>query len=179
MMYWIAILVTPLAIGLFMSARAHRANVLAARSDAIRCGYPADRPVDPESIAALGEMVTPIVLCAIAYLALKTCLAFYLLNNGALSIFDLAGTLLLMGTYGTWLKIKTSYRMPSLNMVGLNAEAATKSDLVGIKTKTSGQGRPPVRQRVGARVQMLPARPDATATALRGAQLTFAPESLR
>lgn len=186
MMYWVGVLATPAAIALFVSARLHRARVLAARADAIRHGYPAERPANPDSIAALGELVTPIVLCALAYLALKTRLAYYMLNNGALSIFDLTGTLLLLGAYGTWLKIKTGYRMPRSSIATLDADAATTSYLAGIEIQMSGATtsgatqsgptRPPVRQRVGARVQMPPARPNATAAAHRDAQPTFAPE---
>ncbi len=115
MKFWLGAVLTLGATFLFMKAAEHKNRVTLARDQALRRGQPADQPLDTNSIAALGEMITPIVLVALAYISLKTSIAFYVLNDGALSIFDLAGALLLFAAYGTWLRSKTMLRMPPLS----------------------------------------------------------------
>ncbi len=115
MKFWLGALLTLGALLLFVRAVQHRNRVALARNQALRRGHATEQPFDGHSIAALGEMITPIVLVALVYMSLKTSIAFYVLNNGALSIFDLAGALLLFAGYGTWLRSKTMFRMPPVS----------------------------------------------------------------
>lgn len=105
------------AVGAYLAvaAQARRSQVRAARAQAVRLGLPEERPVEANSVAALGEMVAPIVLVALGWFTLKLCFAFYILPpSDYFTIVDLAGTLVLVGGYASWLLAKTHYRMPDL-----------------------------------------------------------------
>jgi hypothetical protein len=115
MKYWIGSLLGAYGLYLLVAAQAHRTRIVEARSEAIRLNRVQPKPIDPHSVAALGEMVAPIVMIALAWLTLKLCFAYYWLNtNGTLSPLDLAGTIVLIVGYATWLHVKTKYRMPDL-----------------------------------------------------------------
>lgn len=115
MKYWIGSLLGAYGLYLLIAAQGHRSQILAARSEAIRLNRIQAKPIDPHSVAALGEMVAPMVMIALAWLTLKLCFAYYWLNtNGTLSPLDLAGTLVLLVGYATWLNAKTKYRMPDI-----------------------------------------------------------------
>jgi hypothetical protein len=113
MKYWVG-------TGLFISAavfasfaQARRKQVSGARQEADRRGLNVDEKLDPNSMAAFGEIMTPIVLFALAYVAIKTTFAYYMFDNGHyLSMFDLVGFYAVLIGYGFWLKTKCTYRMP-------------------------------------------------------------------
>lgn len=113
MKYWIGSLLGAYGLYLLVAAQAHRTRIVKARLEAIRLNRSQPKPIDPHSVAALGEMVAPMVMIALAWLTLKLCFAYYWLNtNGLLSPLDLAGTIVLIVGYATWLNAKTKYRMP-------------------------------------------------------------------
>ena len=112
MKYWIGSMLGAYGLYLMLAAQAHRTRIMASRAEEVRLNRVDDQPLDPHSIAAFGEMVTPIVLVALAWLSLKLCFAYYWLNtDGVLSPLDLAGTLVLIFGYASWLIAKTKYRM--------------------------------------------------------------------
>lgn len=113
MKYLIGTLVTPFAVGLIYNAWRHRSRFQAARADAIRKGRPAEHPIAPDSLAALGEILAPLTLMILAFIAIKLVVSYAVLESDAmLSPFDLGGTLFLILAYGVWLKTKTSMRIP-------------------------------------------------------------------
>ena len=115
MTYWIGAILGSCGIYLLMAARAHRARIRTARAEAMRLGRPVEMPIAADSVAALGEMATPLVIIALGWFTLKICVAFYILQPVAyFTLFDLAGTLVLVGGYASWLVAKSRYRMPDL-----------------------------------------------------------------
>jgi hypothetical protein len=113
MKYIIGAILFPLAIALVYDAWRHRNRFFSARAEAVRHGRPAEHPIAPDSIAALGEIVAPIAMMVLAFVAIKLTVAFFVLDTTEFfSSFDLAGTLTLILAYGIWLKTKTSMRMP-------------------------------------------------------------------
>lgn len=119
MSYWIGAVLGLIGLALLIGSRTHRVTVRAARAEAIRRGIPAERPIAADSIAALGEMIAPVILIALAWFTLKICVAFYMVDTSAyFNVFDLAGTLVLVAGYASWLLAKTHYRMPDLGAAG-------------------------------------------------------------
>lgn len=111
MAYWTGFACALLGAWLIGAGLAHRRRMQALRA---RLGDAAGPATDPRSLGVFGEIVRPIILCALAYLAVKTALAFYWLDAGRyLSLFDLAGFLFLLVAYGTWLTLKTKHPLPA------------------------------------------------------------------
>ncbi|MGQ0455679.1 MAG: hypothetical protein ACT4OU_01320 [Hyphomicrobium sp.] len=149
MKYWIGASLGVCGAYLFMVAQAHRARVRAARTEAVRDGRPAERPVAADSVAALGEMVAPVVLVALGWFTLKLCFAYYILQPVAyFTLFDLAGTLALVGGYASWLLAKTHYRMPpELNVSKVMEDDAVAPNVVlTVKPRTRTPQRKPAVQ---------------------------------
>lgn len=135
MAYWTGALLFAVGGWLILAGLAHRRRVLALRA-APGAG---DADADPRSLAVFGEIMRPIILFALAYLGVKTTLAFWWLDAGRyLSLFDLAGFLFLLAGYGAWMVMKTTYRVlqppaavdsapaPADNVVLLNGERARR-----------------------------------------------------
>lgn len=136
MKYWIGSMLGAYGLYLLIAAQAHRTRIMAARSEAIHFNRLQTRPIEPHSVAALGEMVAPMVMIALAWLTLKLCFAYYWLNTkDLLSLLDLAGTLILIAGYASWLSAKTKYRLPGLvperglDMTRTRPRVTQKSDL--------------------------------------------------
>lgn len=103
-----------IAVALVYAAYAHRNRVLAARAAAVARG---ETPTEPSlrSLAAFGEVIAPIILFFLGYLALKTTFIFVVFDGGDhLSYFDLAGFLSALAGYGYWIRMKTLYRLSDL-----------------------------------------------------------------
>lgn len=63
------------------------------------------------SLAVLGEVMPPIIIGLLVYGGLKATLLFFAFGAGRwLSLFDLAGLLFLLASYGIWLVIMTRHR---------------------------------------------------------------------
>lgn len=94
------------------SAFARRARVIAARRSG---AVPAESEASGNPrLSMLGEIMRPIILFALAYLALKTIFAYVVLEADRwLSLFDLAGFLFLLAAYGSWVVVRTRYRAVS------------------------------------------------------------------
>lgn len=198
MKYWLGAALTSAAIYLASQAWAHRAKVIAARQQAIRRGLPIERPIDAKSIAAFGEMVTPMVHLALIYAALKITFAFYVFNDGTLSVFDLAGALVLMASYGLWLQSKTAYRMPP-HAVAAESFTADNHEILAsvpagaaplLATAVAASAEPdfgldvvahprPISVRPAARVKLPNQYSPSISSAARAGQQTSASESLR
>jgi hypothetical protein len=118
MKYWIGAGLFVYAAVFAHFALARRNQVQTARRDAERRSVNVDEQLDPNSMAAFGEIMTPIVLFALAYVAVKTTFAYYMFNNGQyLSLLDLTGFYAVLIGYGFWLKTKSTYRMPDAVVV--------------------------------------------------------------
>ena len=70
---------------------------------------------DEESpLAALGEIMPPMILLGLGIAALEVTLAYVMIAPNALfSLFDLIGVLFALGAYGTWIILKTRFRHSS------------------------------------------------------------------
>ncbi|MFN0218714.1 MAG: hypothetical protein ACKVP4_07885 [Hyphomicrobium sp.] len=137
MKYWIGAILGACGAYLFLAAQAHRARIRAARADAVRLGRTAERPIAADSVAALGEMVTPIVLIALGWFTLKLCFAYYILSPvNYFTLFDLIGTLVLVAGYASWLVAKTHYRMPDLSVPALVADETPASVPIRVRQRT-------------------------------------------
>ncbi len=149
MKYWIGAVLFVYAAVFAHFALVRRNQFQVARSDAESRGLNIDEKLDPNSMAAFGEIMTPIVLFALAYVAVKTTFAYYMFDNGQyLSLFDLAGFYAVLIGYGYWLKIKSTYRMPDAAVVaavpGL-AQLSTKDAAPTAANRKPGR-RFPVRE---------------------------------
>jgi hypothetical protein len=98
-----------------------RARRLAERRAA---GIPDD--AEPTSgMFVFGEIMRPIILAALAYLALKTTLAYFWLDaQRYLSFFDLAAFNGALAAYGYWLVVKTKCLPLALFQAPAGAEPA-------------------------------------------------------
>ena len=177
MKYWVG-------TGLFISAavfasfaQARRKQVSGARQEADRRGLNVDEKLDPSSMAAFGEIMTPIVLFALAYVAMKTTFAYYMFDNGQyLSMFDLVGFYAVLIGYGFWLKTKCTYRMPDADLVTVARELAQPS-ATSLSTKeataTAAKRMPERHFTVGENDIGIDHRPLVAILAVRGAQPQF------
>jgi hypothetical protein len=108
MRYWIGGTLFVAAVWLVIAALAHRRRALAA-------GWREIEPVSPGSLLVFGEIMRPIVLFALAYLAVKSVLVYWMLEaERYLSLFDVAGFLAALAGYGTWFVMKTKYSLSAL-----------------------------------------------------------------
>ena len=104
MRYWIGGLFFGVAAWLIVAGLAQRRRALAA-------GWREPESVPPRSLEALGYIMRPIILFALAVVGLKSAFAYWVLDAGRyLSVVDLGGFLALLAGYGTWLVMKTTYR---------------------------------------------------------------------
>lgn len=112
MRYWVGSVLFLSAAAFLWSGLRHRRRVIAiAPRDAIM----AQRAIaseDPRSLAALSEIGRPIVLFFVAWIGVKSGLAYVWLDAGRwLSPFDLAGLYALLVAYGVSFTIESKYRM--------------------------------------------------------------------
>ncbi len=102
-----------LAFGIWFiySALAQRRRVLARRAQVAALGESdAAAPLHP-SLATLGDVMPPLVILGLGFVAAKASLAYFVMDlSHVLSLFDLAGFLILLTGYGTWFVFKTTYR---------------------------------------------------------------------
>jgi hypothetical protein len=100
----------------FMGSYAQRKKVRLARAELEKDGPIVEKSLDPNSMAALGEIATPIVQAGLWLVAIKFCAAYYLLDAGRfISLFDLAGIVTVLLAYGIWLSSMTKFRMPKID----------------------------------------------------------------
>ncbi|RAI39515.1 hypothetical protein [Rhodoplanes roseus] len=114
MRYWIGVVCFAGAAWLVAAGLAHKRRVLAARAAAASRGI---MPAEPglRSVAVFGEIMRPVILFFLAYAAIKTVVLFVVLGGEeVLSYVDLAGVLALLGGYGAWMSLRTTYRMSDL-----------------------------------------------------------------
>lgn len=91
------------------SALAQRRRVIAAR----RAGTVAreGEAAGNEQLSMMGEIMRPIILFALVYLAAKSVFAYVVLDaHQWVSYFDMAGYLFLLAAYGGWVVVRTKYR---------------------------------------------------------------------
>jgi hypothetical protein len=91
------------------SALAQRRRVIAAR----RAGTVAreGEAAGNAQLSMTGEIMRPVILFALVYVALKSVFAYVVLDAGRwVSWFDLAGYLFLLAAYGGWVVVRTRYR---------------------------------------------------------------------
>ncbi len=95
------------------SAFAQRQRVIAGRAAGTlaRAGEAAGN----EQLSLMGEIMRPIILFALCYLAAKSVFAYVVLEADRwVSYFDMAGYLFLLAAYGGWVVIRTKYREQSV-----------------------------------------------------------------
>jgi hypothetical protein len=64
-----------------------------------------------EQLSMMGEIMRPIILFALVYLAAKSVFAYVMLEGHQwVSYFDMAGYLFLLAAYGWWVVVRTKYR---------------------------------------------------------------------
>jgi hypothetical protein len=101
-------------------------------------GNAAAQPLHPSLVFAR-DLFRPLVMGALIFLAIKTTAAYVLLDgNRFFSWFDLAGFLLFLAAYGTWLMLKTSYRdmpAPAISTVSTEPKHAEKRATQVIPTR--------------------------------------------
>lgn len=78
---WIGAATAALGGWLIYSGLAHRRRVLAARRAAAIFGKPDAAPPHHQSLAIFGDIMRPIIICALGYFALKVGLAYALLGG--------------------------------------------------------------------------------------------------
>ena len=97
---WLAMGLIPLGLGLL-------AEGLIKRGKKIRAPLPGGA-IRPE-FAAMGEMVRPIILFAVAFVALKMTLFYFVLGGRAyLTPIDFAGLLFVLASYAGYLVLATA-----------------------------------------------------------------------
>lgn len=127
---WIGIAFFAAAAWLLRAGLVHKRRVLAARAAAAARGVV---PAEPglHSVAVFGEIMRPIILFLLAYAAIKTVVLFVMLGGEEVfSLVDLAGALALLAGYGTWMSLRTTYRLSDL-AVAAEAPADDPADAVG------------------------------------------------
>jgi hypothetical protein len=139
MQNWIGTAFLAAAAVLLLAGFAHKRKVMAARAAAAARGIV---PAEPglRSVAAFGEMMRPVILFFLAYAGLKIVVVFLMLDGEeVLSWFDLAGVLALLAAYGTWMILRTSYRMSDLAV----AEASAAEAKAGAAAATTAAAKMP------------------------------------
>lgn len=110
-----------------------RRNVIIAETRRLEAaGLPDPRAALHSSLAVLGDVVPPLMIGALAIMALKLVLAYVMTGADRwFSLVDLAGFLFLIGAWSTWLVLKTRYRSfpPSL-VQGVTQDPATGAPTV-------------------------------------------------
>ncbi|MCX7891320.1 MAG: hypothetical protein N2544_02975 [Burkholderiales bacterium] len=93
------------------AALAWAAVTLRARRIAARRAAGIPDGAEPQSrLFVFGEIVRPILLFFLAWVGVKTVLAYHWLDGGRyLSLFDLGGFLAALAAYGYWLHVKTKH----------------------------------------------------------------------
>ncbi len=115
MRYFIGLGCVLVGVALIYFANAHKKRVLDARAAAAARGEPPPPEPALNSIAVFGEIVGPIILFFLGYLALKTTFVYFAFDGGRyLSYFDLGGFLFAIGGYGFWIMTRTKYRVSDL-----------------------------------------------------------------
>ncbi len=119
---WIGLASLLVAAWLLYVGMRQRNRVMAQMRD-VQTGNAAAQPLHPSLVFAR-DLFRPLVMGALIFLAIKTTAAYVLLDgNRFFSWFDLAGFLLFLAAYGTWLMLKTSYRdVPSPEITAVNRE---------------------------------------------------------
>lgn len=82
---WIGAMTAVLGAWLIYSGLAHRRRVLAARRPAAIFGEPDAAPPHDRSLAIFGDIMRPMIICALGYFALKASLAYVLLGGSRFS----------------------------------------------------------------------------------------------
>lgn len=121
MKYWIGFASFAGAAWFIYSALLHRrkAQVATGSADA------AEEPVH-NSLAFARDVFPPIVVFFLFYAGLKACLAYFMFGaSGLVSLFDLAGFLVLLAGYGFWFTTRCRYRIaePAAEPVEADEEA--------------------------------------------------------
>jgi hypothetical protein len=117
---WTGAALLSFAAWLLYSGLAHHKRILAARRDAVLASDPGQATTGNGSLARFGGILRPLIIIGLGYLALKVTLAYVLLDAGrVLSLFDLAGFLLLLTAYGIWLILNTTYREATVPIAGV------------------------------------------------------------
>lgn len=154
MAYWTGLVCVSLGAWLIHAGLAHRRRVLALRAQF--ADWAAQPATDPRSLGVFGEIMRPIILFALAYLGVKTTLAYWWLDAGRyLSLFDLGAFLFLLAAYGAWLVLKTRHPLPA--RAATVAETPTPADNVHLlQEERARRGREPAgvpgtRHRPGVR----------------------------
>ena len=110
---WIGLASLLVAAWLLYVGIRQRSRVMAQMRDA-QTGSATAQPLHPSLVFAR-DLFRPLIIGALIFLAIKTSVAYVLLEGSRFfSWFDLAGFLLFLVAYGAWLVLKTSYRdMPA------------------------------------------------------------------
>jgi hypothetical protein len=112
MRYWLGLIMFTAGAWMIMAALAQRRRVLELRRQREARGLPATVGSSNMSLTILGEVVPPIIVFALVVVGAKMTLAYFVMDAGRwLSVFDLAGFLFLLAGYGTWIMLKTRYRV--------------------------------------------------------------------
>lgn len=98
-------------IALIRAALTRRNAIIAEARRLEAAGLPDPRATLHSSLAVLGDVVPPLMIGALAIMALKLVLAYVMTGADRwFSLVDLAGFLFLIGAWSTWLMLKTRYR---------------------------------------------------------------------
>lgn len=118
MRYWVGAVTGTLAMCLVVYALARRRRVLALIGEEELSRRLDLLSSDPRSISAFGEIMRPLVWFALAIIALKSVIAYFVLGGARfLSPFDLAGVLAMLGAYGFFIQMQTRYRLSALEPI--------------------------------------------------------------
>lgn len=111
MRHLIGLLLIAAGIALIWAAVTRRNAIIAEARRLEAAGLPDPRATLHSSLAMLGDVVPPLMIGALAIMALKLVLAYVMTGADRwFSLVDLAGFLFLIGAWSTWLVLKTRYR---------------------------------------------------------------------
>lgn len=111
MRHLIGLVLFAAGIALIWAAVTRRNAIIAETRRLEAAGLPDPRAALHSSLAVLGDVVPPLMIGALAIMALKLVLAYVMTGADRwFSLVDLAGFLFLIGAWSTWLVLKTRYR---------------------------------------------------------------------
>ena len=129
---WTGLVLFAIGAWLAYSGLAQRGRVLAARREAVARGETAEAtPLSP-SLAMMGEIFPPIIITVLVLVGVKMSLVYLMVGaaNRLFSLFDLAGFLFLLASYGTWIVCTTKFR--ELKGIEAPATAARQAGVVSL-----------------------------------------------
>lgn len=140
---WIGLGLFAVGTWLACSGLAHRRRVRVAQGPAPSGHPPVEVPATHASLAVLRDVMPTLTIAFLVFVALKSTLLYWALGGSRLfSALDLAGFLVLLAGYGTWLHCKAKFRAVAHDQGGPGHDELDRTDRAGDEPRARRSPRP-------------------------------------